>query len=188
MDLRKAEALIEKYYKGETSPEEELRLREFFRTAEHIPENLLPEKELFSLYSAAASEELPVKGFMENLEKVIDSQTVFRIGIKKIVIYRISAIAAGLAVLLGSYFLIIHKPADHGFDRQDTYQDPRLAYEETQKVLLYVSQKMNKGTALLHNVSKLNKPVQSLQNLKKFDAGMSQLQMLQLLNNNENKN
>lgn len=190
MDIKKAETLVEKYYKGETTPEEELQLREFFRTAENIPENLMPEKELFSLYSGAAIEEVPVKGFMENLEKVIDDQSSVKIGLKKSIVYWISGLAAGIALLLAGYFLIVHKPADFidNYAVRDTYQDPQLAYEETQKVLLYISQKMNEGTVQLHNVAKLSKPVQNLQNLKKLDAGMSQLHMLQLLNNHENKN
>lgn len=190
MDLKKAELLIEKYYNGETSPEEEIQLREFFLTAENIPEHLMPEKELFSLYSMAADEEVPVNGFMENLERVIDSQSVTSPGSRKSVMYWISGIAAGIALLLTSYFLLINNPfAD---DRQqamkDTYQDPQLAYKETQKVLLYISQTMNKGTARLSNVSKLGKSVQNLQNLEKLETGMNQLQMLNLLNTSEIKN
>ncbi|HJX70730.1 MAG TPA: hypothetical protein VJ346_02225 [Bacteroidales bacterium] len=190
MDLKKAEILIEKYYNGETSPEEELQLREFFRTAETIPEHLMPEKELFTLYSEAANEELPATGFMENLEKVIDDQALIRNGVSKSVNYWISGIAAGIALLFVSYLLIVHRPAGAGYGSalQDTYQDPRLAYEETQKVLLYISQTMNKGTAQLTKVSKLNKPVQSLQNLKKLDTGLSKLELLQLLNDSEKNN
>ncbi|MBN2214248.1 MAG: hypothetical protein JW723_08385 [Bacteroidales bacterium] len=188
MDLEKAEALIKKYYKGETSHEEELQLKEFFRTAENIPEHLSPEKELFSMYSEAAREELPVKSLMENLEKVIDSRSGSRVTIKKPAVYWISGIAAGIALLLVSYFLIVQKPIyNKKYALQDTYQDPKLAYDETQKVLLYVSQQMNKGTAQLHNVSRINKPVHRLQNLKKIDAGMSQLRILQLIDN-ENSN
>jgi hypothetical protein len=189
MDLKKAEALIEKYYNGETSPEEELQLRKFFSTAEYVPNHLMPEKELFSLYSKAAEEEVPVNGFIENLEKVIDGQALKKIDSGKSIMYWISGIAAGLALLLTSYFLLVHKPV--GIDQrqalQDTFKDPQLAYEETQKVLLYVSQTMNKATAPLSNFSKINKPVQRLQNLKKLDSGMSQLQMLQLLNNSDKK-
>lgn len=190
MDLKKAEVLIEKYYNGETSPEEELQLREFFRTAENIPEHLMPEKELFSLYLKAADEEVPIHGYIKNLERVIDSRSVTSPGTRKSIIYRISGIAAGIALLLTSYFLLVNKPFtdDRRQALKDTYENPQLAYEETQKVLLYISQKMNKGTAPLSNVSKLNKPVQNIQNLKKLKTGMNQLQMLNLLNNSEKKN
>ena len=190
MDLKKAEVLVEKYYNGETSPEEELQLREFFRTAENVPEHLMPDKELFSLYSKAADEEVPVDGFMKNLERVIDSQSVTSLSARKSVMYWISGIAAGIALLLTSYFLLVNNPFtdDRRQALKDTYENPQLAYEETQKVLLYISQKMNKGTAPLSNVSKLNKPVQSIQNLKKLETGMNQLQMLNLLNNSKKKN
>ncbi len=190
MDIRKAEALVDKYYKGETTAEEELQLREFFSTADNIPGHLIPEKELFSLYSKAVAEEVPVTGFMENLEKVIDEQSSIKLGTRKPALYWISGLAAGVALLLAGYFLIVHKPADFSdeYAVRDTYQDPQLAYEETQKVLLYISQKMNEGTLQLHNVAKLSKPVQNLQNLKKLDTGISQLQMLQFLDNHENKN
>lgn len=191
MDLKKAVAIIEKYYKGETSPEEEIQLRKFFRTAENIPEHLIPEKKLFYLYSKAADEEVPVDGFMENLEKVIDSQSEIRIGKRKPVVYWISGIAAGIALLLTTYFLLVNNPfaIDQQQALKDTYEDPQLAYEETQRVLLYISQKMNKGTAQLSNVAKFNKSVQNLQNLEKLDKGMNQLQMLQFLSEtNEKKN
>lgn len=190
MDLKKAEAIIKKYYDGKTSPEEEKQLREFFLTAENIPEHLMPEKELFSLYSKAGKEEVPVNGFMESLERVIDSQSNIRTGTKRRIIYRISAIAAGLALLIASYFLIVNNPFadEQKYAWKDTYENPQLAYEETQKVLLYISQKMNKGTAPLSNISKLNESVQNLQNLEKLETGLNQLHMLQLINKSEYQN
>ncbi len=190
MDLKQAEAIIKKYYRGETSPEEEKQLREFLLTAENIPEHLMPEKELFTLYSRAGDEEVPLDGFMESLEKRIDSHAVIRIGAKRKFIYRISGIAAGIALLLTSYFLLVNNPFDNEqkYTWEDTYENPQLAYEETRKVLFYISEKMNKGTARLSNISKLNQSVQNLQNLQKLETGLNQLHMLQFLNNSEKQN
>ncbi len=187
MDLKTAEQLVKKYFAGETSPEEEFQLKEFFRTSENIPEHLMPEKELFSMYTEASDEELPMDDFMENLEKVIDKQTLKAVNFRGTTFYWILGIAAGVALLIGSYFLFLEKPriTNNQLALQDTYTNPKLAYEETQKILLYVSQTINKGTAKLSNVSKITGPVQSLQNLKKLDTGINDLKMLQFLDSNK---
>ena len=183
MDLKKAEQLVERYYAGETTPEEEIQLKEFFRTSKNIPDHLMPEKELFSMYSEASCQDEQRDDFMKNLEKTIDTQVSKDTGFKKTTLFWIS----GIALLIGSYFIFIEKPvpADNQIALQDTYKDPRVAYAETQKVLLYISQTMNKGTSKLSNISKITTPVQSLQNLKKLDTGISDLKMLQFLDSNK---
>lgn len=178
MDIQKVEQLIEKYYKGETSVNEENQLVEYFNTTSDIPEHLLNEKEVFSMYAMAADEEVPIEGFMDNLEKVIDDRVkVRRIGVRNKV-YWITSVAASIAILVSSYFMFINTRSSSMYE----ITDPQLAYEETQKALLYVSQKLNKGTAPLSNLTLINKPAESLQNLEKLDEGLDQLQKLELLN------
>lgn len=189
MDLRKAEQLVRKYYSGETSPEEEKALREYMESCKDLPEYLAPEKELFSMYSRAAESDMPMEEYMESLEKLIDEQARKRIGISRPVLHWVSGIAAGLAILLGSYLMVLNKPPDDGrIALKDTYTDPQQAYEETRKVLLYVSEKMNEGTSPLAGISKMNQSMENLQKLNNLNKGVSSLQMLNLLKNNEKNN
>jgi hypothetical protein len=62
-----------------------------------------------------------------------------------------SGMAAGLLILVGSYFFFIRKA-----ELRDTYKDPQIAYAETMKVLLEVSTQLNHGTQALEPVGKIN--------------------------------
>jgi hypothetical protein len=68
----------------------------------------------------------------------------------------------------------------------DTYSDPQLAYIETQKALLYISQKMNKGMKPLSNVSKINAGTEPLKNLGKLDESLGMLTLVSFVNQSSN--
>lgn len=188
MDLRKAEQLVRKYYAGETSAQEEKALREYMETCKDLPEYFAPEKELFTMYSRAADSDIPATGYMENLEKLIEEQGQKRVSISKPVLHWVSGIAAGLAILVGSYLMVLNKHESRRIALKDTYTDPQQAYEEARKVLLYVSEKMNEGTSPLAGISKMNQSMENLQKLNNLNKGVSSLQMLNLLKNNEKNN
>jgi hypothetical protein len=160
-DLRQIETLIRKYYKGETSLEEERKLQWFFQT-QAVPEHLKPEAEMFRYYYLRKKEE-SAANLNEKLEDLIDRQAgkgaLF--GAAKS-FYWISGIAASILILVG---LWIGLSTDLFKGRQayeDTFEDSQLAYLETKRVLYLVSDKLNQGT-------------QSLQNLEKFDYGVNKL-------------
>ena len=66
MNLVEIEALVEKYYNGETSLDEENILKEFFLN-EDVPEHLLSEKEMFKYIASEDSEILPSPDFEEKI-------------------------------------------------------------------------------------------------------------------------
>jgi hypothetical protein len=144
--------LLEKYYNGDTSVEEELILKEYFSGDEIFP-GYEAEKEVFRLYSA--SDEIPVPD--DKLEARIKA-SIDRIDTHKseqapaIRRYPIFSIAAGLLILIASYFML----KQHSGPR-DTFSDPRLAYAETMKILNEVSIKLNKGTAALQPLTKISR-------------------------------
>jgi hypothetical protein len=123
MNISELERLIGKYYSGETSLEEEKILRDFF-TGGNIPEGYEAEKEIFGFYSSEMkipepSADLETRIIM-GLEKK-DGWIDF-IKSRRIILSAISA-AAGLLILTGSYFFIIHRS-----ESKDTYSDPQIAY------------------------------------------------------------
>ncbi|MCK4465557.1 MAG: pyruvate ferredoxin oxidoreductase, partial [Bacteroidales bacterium] len=69
MDLQKIEKLLQKYYNGETSLEEEEVLRTFFSSRD-VPDHLEAEKELFSYYYSQSRDEAANPGLEE---KILDA-------------------------------------------------------------------------------------------------------------------
>lgn len=151
MNLERIKQLLQKYYAGETSLEEEKRLIEYFEK-EPSSENLKAERMQFRFYQNARKEktkrvyEVNTK---ENKPKVITLNPILKsiVGIAAIVVL----------VFSGIYFLNQEKSEEEA---------SRLAYLETKKALLLVSEKLNKGTKDLHQISKLNK-VQDIISSKK---------------------
>ena len=72
-DLNSIEALLEKYYRGETSTAEEGMLREFFAAGD-VPEHLAADAELFGFFRIQQEGGLP--GDLQNrLEGMIDESS-----------------------------------------------------------------------------------------------------------------
>jgi hypothetical protein len=140
--------LLGLFYEGKTSIEQELELHRYFVTAKNIPEELQADREvvlkLSSLPEDDNSIDLP-QGFDERLEKLFESFAEKKK--KKLVpVFRFwkqaAGIAASIAILLSAGIFFQqnrHQPLT------DTYDTPEEAYIETQRALLLVSEKMNKG-------------------------------------------
>jgi hypothetical protein len=183
MDQRKIEILLPKFYNGETSLEEEKFLLEYFSDPDNIPEKYRAEREQFMLYRETINAGDPSDEFLAGLEDLIDRQSGKEIRLKRrYMLYRVAGLAASIMLFIGIYFTVVKirtpKPSPA---IADTYKNPQLAYEETQKVLLYVSEKLNQGTGQLKNFSKLNEPAEQLKSFKKLDDGLSKLNVLYLL-------
>ncbi len=150
MNEEELNRLIEKYYSGESTEEEEDKLREYFRRPD-IPEGFETEKLIFSYYTESVDYAEPSVNFEEMIIAGIDSSDVkYRVNIRRQILPILSA-AAGLLILAGSYFFFVHNSQP-----SDTFKDPRIAYAETIRILRDVSEKMNKGNRVLEPVGKIN--------------------------------
>jgi hypothetical protein len=155
--------LIEKYYNGESTEEEENTLRDFFNT-NNVPEGYEAEKEIFSYYNGPEDIPEPSIGFearimagLDASEKVVVSQKN-----KRYIINIVSA-AAGLLLLAGSYLIFVKKA-----ETSDTFNDPKIAYAETVKILRDVSFQLNHGVRVLDPLSKINKvKIKSLETINR---------------------
>jgi len=143
--------LIEKYYNGESTEDEEMALRVHFRQND-IPEEYEPEKAIFGYYAEGAVPE-PSEGFEYRILAGIDIYAN-KSGSQKIrkFLLPILSTAAGLLILTGSYIFFLHKA-----EPRDTFTDPKLAYSETMKILMEVSSQLNHGAKALEPVGKINK-------------------------------
>jgi hypothetical protein len=143
--------LIEKYYNGESTEEEEGTLRDFFRK-NNIPRGYEAEKEIFSYYAELVEIPEPSHDFEAQSFAAIDASERGRT-VKKVRRYLLPILsaAAGLLILAGSYFLINHRD-----EQRDTFSDPKIAYAETMRILKGVSSQMNRGAQVLEPMGKIN--------------------------------
>lgn len=147
-DLKK---LIEKYYNGVSTDQDEKALRAYF-SENDAPSGFETEKEIFSFYMGSKVVPEPSTDFESRIKKAIDMASVDKEPAKfrKILVPILSA-AAGLLILAGSYFFFISRQ-----ETTDTFTDPRIAYAETMKILLEVSSQLNQGSRSLQPVGKIN--------------------------------
>ena len=176
--------LLNKYYQGLSSDDEEKILHDFFSGAD-VPDGYAAESAMFG-YMDSSSIPGPSPGFEERIISSLDR--LDHVPSKKRIISRklvlaFSGIAAGIIVIFGSWI----------FSRstgENTFSDPEIAYAETLKILYEVSEKLNMGTAHLEPVSKMNikgldglqvlseskkivdKNLENLRNLHKFDDNL----------------
>ena len=180
-DIKQIEALIEKYYNGETSLEEERKLQWFFQT-QTVPERLKPEAEMFRYYYLRKGEESP-GNLNKKLGDLIDQQSQKRILFSSArSFYWISGVAASILILVGLWLGFNTNMFNNQQAYQDTFEDPQLAYLETKRVLFMVSDKLNQGTRTLQNLNKLDYGVNKLNPVFSFGPGIQHLSNLTKFN------
>ncbi len=176
-NLKHIEELLAKYYRAETSIAEENTLSAFFQAGD-FPDHLSADARLFGYYTN--KKENSLSGEMEaKLDRMIDGskprKLTLGMGLKY---YWISGAAAVILILLGIFVdkKILENPA---FEvRQDTYEDPYLAYIEAKKVLYLVSEKLNTGREPLQNLEKLESGVNYMHPVFSFGASIQHLEQL----------
>jgi hypothetical protein len=129
MEFSKIEALLEKYFEGETSIAEENELKDYFSSS-NVAEHLEQYRPLFGYFAEAKEQKL--------------TNNVTLISKKRKVAWL--SIAASIVVMLGigtySYFNVntVKENKELG-----TYSDPKEALEATQKALAMLSNHVNVG-------------------------------------------
>jgi hypothetical protein len=143
--------LIDRYYSGESTEEEEIALRDYFRKG-NIPEGYEAEKVIFGFYSESEEMPEPSIDFEARILAGIDAseRESASLRLRKYLLPLIST-AAGLLLLAGSYFYFVRRA-----EPSDTFKDPAMAYAETIKILREVSLQLNRGTQVLEPVGKMN--------------------------------
>lgn len=142
-------ALIEKYFEGETTLEEEARLRDYFNSGEDMAEALREFQPLFQHFSAEREQVLS-DGFDEALfqkmekpeTKVVQMRTWPRH------LLRIAAVGAVLVVAMIFLQKTNSTQAQQANIDWSKYEikDEKVAYDETVKALKLLTSKLNKGS------------------------------------------
>jgi hypothetical protein len=169
--------LLEKFYEGETSEQEESLLKEFFE-GEEVPEELIADKLYFQSATEIGTESLDHSfddKLMEKLEEE-PSKNKFRI-----FVYSLSGIAATIAVFLVVWFTtdLFSPKVIYG-----NIEDPAIAFNETRKALNTASSKLNKGlTPAKKTVDKVDNKVQKAGELKRIGNALDKVKKIEKLDN-----
>lgn len=160
MDSKNINALLEKYWNCETSLEEEQQLKAYFRGKE-IPEQLKETAVLFQYFDEHKKKDLSDSGFdREVLEKVKTPKQ----GKVTRLFYNSMRIAAGIAVLVVATFLVRNEIRENNpAPAEDTYDDPKLAFEETKKALQMISKSFGSAQDKAKKINMFNEAQKSVQ-------------------------
>jgi hypothetical protein len=151
MNEEELKRLIEKYYEGLSTEEDEQTLREYFKRPD-VLRGYEAEKVIFSYYTDSEEIPEPEVGFEVRILAGIDASEQ-NSGFQGLMRYLIPAlsVAAGILILAGSYFIFTRRG-----EASDTFSNPQLAYAETMRILKDVSFQMNRGHRVLEPVGKIN--------------------------------
>jgi len=183
MESDQIRLLLAKYFEGNTTLEEESQLQDYFTTFA-IDEEFLPFRKQFDIFRSGS--------YYPNVPSELESRILVNIDKyeaqshppKKTFFVSRLLIAASIALVIAFSGILFIKNQNSSL--KDTYSDPQLAYLETQKALLFVSQKMNKGIEPLSNISKINSGAEQLKNIEKMDKSLEMLNFVSFINQSSN--
>jgi hypothetical protein len=180
MDLKSLKALLEKYYKGESSLEEEKILKDYF-SSHDVHSDLIADKDIF-LYQVQETENLKVlPDISEDIWNSIAETNTPKLHKNNKLNYFYLRIAASVIILLASYFVLKNQVfnSHQEIPIADTYDNPEQAYEQAKETLLYVSALLNNGTGHLEPMHKINEGTQKLNKIASFNKGLNELKPIQ---------
>lgn len=152
--------LLDKYWDGETTEEEEKSLQAYFNSGE-VETSLKQFQPYFGFFQQEkeiALEEKSTDKFVENIK----NQPVIQKGRILSLMPHLWKFAAAAVILIGALIMIPRwtnpAPSSDIVLQEDSYDDPEKAYAEVKAALLLVSNKMKKGTSVADkNLGKLKK-------------------------------
>ena len=160
MDSR-IEHLIEKYWKCETSLEEENEIKEFFRNKE-VSEEWKDTASLFRYYEFQKKQSVDEVDFTKKLNSLTGQEKRGKI---VSMVFTGSKIAAGILVLLAATYMVRQEiRKSYPTEIVDTYSDPELAFEETKKALMMISKGFGKAKVEAGKMKVFNEAEQAIQN------------------------
>jgi hypothetical protein len=177
MTTKEAKDLLQLYFEGETSLEDERSLEEYFRSGV-VAEELKEYAEFFggiSELATVAGEATIGDDVMDYiLENENREKTKYR-GMWRMV----TGIAASVIIILGG--ILLYEQQQKPFE--DTFDDPDRAYAYASQTLEFMSSKYNKGLAELSNFGTLETATKPLE--KGIKPVNNAFEKLNILNSNE---
>ena len=154
MDLKQVEKILEKYWLGNSSVEEEKQLSSFFENAE-VPEHLKMYRDLFVT---------PEISLNPRLGKDFDNEILGKINRKPEsgIWYTFKIAAIGLILIITS-ISVFQLDAKKEYV-EDTFNTPEEALAETKKAFILIAEAMHKGEQPVMMLSKLDETNEKIKN------------------------
>lgn len=164
MDSNRMSELLNKYWNCETTLEEEQHLREYFRGRD-IPDEWKETAVLFRYFEENKKKSLSDISF--------DKSVMEKVGVPakrgKVVklFYNSMRIAAGLVVVMvATWFIRTEVRKSTPPEVVDTYDDPKLAFEETKKALMMISKSFGTAEEQAKKINIFNEAQEEIQKKK----------------------
>lgn len=161
--------LLDKYYSGSTSGEEEKMLLDLL-SREDLPRQYSEDRMLITGIYGDDDIPEPSAGLNDRILEAIDGSDKERKKVQnKRLLYTALSAAAGILVIISFWFVFNNR----GVQFVDTYQDPQLAYNETVEVLYRVSANLNKGREGMSDLSVIAETESKMQLLPEFRSAVT---------------
>jgi hypothetical protein len=161
MDSNRLQQLLSRYWSGDTTLEEEQQLRDHFQHGE-FPEDLRETAAMFRYFGQTKKRTLNDIAFERViLEKVSGRQ---KAGVLRSLAFNATRIAAGVVVVLAATWFIrreIRQTTPQ--EVVDTYDDPKLAFEETKKALMMISKSFGTAEEQAKKINLFNEAQEEIQ-------------------------
>jgi hypothetical protein len=152
MDSKNLEQLLEKYWKCETSLEEEKALRDHF-SGNEFPESMKETAVLFRYFETerqrSTGEEVD-KYVTKEIRKRQEGKVVSMVNL-----YRMARIAAGVVVVVAATYFV-RQEIRKSDPAAAEITDPQLALEETKKALMMISKGFGKARQEANKINLFN--------------------------------
>lgn len=165
MDYSTLKILANKFWEGECSEVEELKLREYLRWNESIPEEFHSLRDYLNMMNT--QDEGLSLDFDEKIMSAIEGNK------QPSIIRKLYPLVAAAVVLFGVFFIaqidnsntseIDPEVQESYTEVEDTYDDPEKAYEEVKKALMMVSGNMNTGREYSNKLGKFSIAAEQIQ-------------------------
>ena len=152
--------LVERFWSGEASLEEEQQLREMFKYG-HVPEGM---EDLATYFEAIDEEQVGLSldaSFDDKIIKKIEASSG-----KKVISIRKWFIPIAAALIAAAVFIGVQTDEPSGLAEEPSKEEVKEAYKQTEQALFLISSKMKKGNQHMLSLNKFNKAQTRIKNIE----------------------
>ena len=159
MDSERINELLQKYWNCETTLEEEGQLHTYFQG--YVPKSLKETASLFQYFHQQKHRGITDISFDRRVMHKVQGRSK---GKMTSLVYNSMRIAAGIIVLVMAVWLVrleIRKSTP--VEMTDTYDDPKIAFEETKKALMMISRSFSTAEEQARKINLFNEAQENVQ-------------------------
>ena len=159
MDSERINELVKKYWNCQTTLEEEDQLHKYFQG--DVPESLKETASLFRYFHQQRSKGISDVSFGRQVMHKVQQRPKGKL---TSLVYNSMRIAAGIIVLIMAVWLVrLEVRKSTPGEMTDTYDDPKVAFEETKKALMMISRSFSTAEEQARKINLFNEARQNVQ-------------------------